>query len=109
MSLILRTHTDSDGVVTDLIVMTHLSFMQNFPPTLQHVEGPVMAETLLSRSGRQFQEFHFYRKTILKSVMRFPIFLPNIKILSCILNPPINSKMFTANLLKLIYVFGIFF
>ena len=55
ISLKLRPHTDGDGVVIDLIIIPDLSFSQDFPPTLQQVEGPFMAETFLG----EFGEFHF--------------------------------------------------
>ena len=60
-SLKLRPHTDGDGVVTDLLIIPDLSFSQDFPPTLQQVEGPFMAETLLG-------DFHFYITNILCNI-----------------------------------------
>ena len=60
ISLKLRPHTDSDGVVVDLIIIPDLSLFQDFPPTLRQIESPFMAETLLSTgSGREFGGFHF--------------------------------------------------
>ena len=69
ISLKLRPHADCDGVVIDQILITDFSFSQDFPPALQEVEGPLMAETLLSLSRRESgRKFHFYITNILRNI-----------------------------------------